>query len=89
MLPLHAGLPTFHCASNPHGCCLIAALEVTELAVATVGCQLTIANSLFLCWLQVIHWVMGLADGDAQTSGFRPAGFERFERIWTGQQVGP
>lgn len=41
--------------------------------------------------LQLINWILALADGNsagAPGQGFKQAGFESFERIWTGQQVG-
>jgi hypothetical protein len=41
--------------------------------------------------LQLINWMLALADGNgaggAPGQGFKSAGFESFERIWTGQQV--
>jgi hypothetical protein len=39
---------------------------------------------------QVINWMLTLADGSAAGvpgRGFKSAGFESFERMWTGQQV--
>lgn len=41
--------------------------------------------------VQLINWMLALADGNASGGapgqGFKAAGFESFERIWTGQQV--
>jgi hypothetical protein len=40
--------------------------------------------------VQLINWLLALADGNAAGApgqGFKQAGFESFERIWTGQQV--
>lgn len=43
---------------------------------------------LALLLSQVINWLLRLGEGGPTAAGFRDAGFERFERLWTGQQVG-
>jgi hypothetical protein len=37
--------------------------------------------------LQVIEWMQLLAERGTESAGFKSTGFERFERVWTGQQV--
>jgi hypothetical protein len=40
--------------------------------------------------VQVINWILALVDGNSAGvpgQGFKQAGFESFERLWTGQQV--
>jgi hypothetical protein len=38
--------------------------------------------------LQVVEWMQLLAERGTESAGFKSTGFERFERVWTGQQVG-
>jgi hypothetical protein len=42
---------------------------------------------LLLLLLQVVEWLQLLAERGTESAGFKSTGFERFERVWTGQQV--
>jgi hypothetical protein len=49
-------------------------------------------NAVVAMWLhvlQVVEWLQLLAERGTDSAGFKSTGFERFERVWTGQQVGP
>ncbi|WIA10207.1 hypothetical protein OEZ85_010410 [Tetradesmus obliquus] len=36
---------------------------------------------------QVVEWMQLLAERGTESAGFKSTGFERFERVWTGQQM--
>jgi hypothetical protein len=44
-------------------------------------------RGLWLLPLQVVEWMQLLAERGTDSAGFKSTGFERFERVWTGQQV--
>lgn len=75
----------------PQATCLHVARTQQLLHRAYKVCDTAHTGRCLVPAVQLINWMLALADGNASGGapgqGFKAAGFESFERIWTGQQV--